>query len=157
MRKVCGQLTVLPHWKVGLVTSRFNEEITGKLEAGAVHRFLELGGEKEQLLQVSVPGALEIPMASRWLFNAGCDGVISLGAVIRGETSHYDIVCEGYLRGCLRVQEEVGKPLSFGVLTVENKEQALRRSGDGKGHKGRESVEVLVEMLSLQGELVPGK
>ena len=147
-------LKVSSGWKIGVVTSRFNPDITKRLRAGAENRFLELGGRKEQLFEVNVPGALEIPLASRWLFNSGCDGVLTLGAVIRGETSHYDIVCEGYLRGCLRVQEEVVKPLSFGVLTVENRQQALSRSGGERGHKGETAIEVLLEMLILKGEIV---
>lgn len=148
---------ISPHWRVGLVTSRFNETITAPLEKGALDRFLELGGHPTQIVPVSVPGALEIPLASHWLFQSGCDAVGVLGVVIRGETTHYETVCEGCLKGCLRVQIEVGKPLAFGVLTVESKSQALARIGGKKGHKGVETMDVVIEMLNLQRKILrPG-
>ena len=147
------EVKVLSHWKLGVVTSRFNKTVTSLLEKGAVHRFLELGGKLDQLTCVTVPGALEIPMASQWMFDSGCEAVVTLGTVIRGETSHYEVVCEGYLWGCLRLQEKLGKPITFGVLTVENKTQALARAGGEKGHKGMEAMEAAVEMLYLRHQL----
>ena len=149
-KPICGELKIAPHWKIGIVTSRFNEAITVPLEEGAICRFLDLGGQSGQVIRIKVPGALEIPMASRWLFESGCDAVVALGAVIRGETTHYEVVCEGFLRGCMEIQKEAGKPLSFGVLTVENRAQALARVGGDKGHKGVEAVDVAIEMLNLQ-------
>ena len=147
-------MRVESHWRVGFVTSRFNESVTSLLEKDAVDYFFELGGTKDQITRVMVPGALEIPMAARWLFEKGCQAIVALGVVIRGETTHYEIVCKGCFQGCLRLQEEVGSPLVFGVLTVENRNQALVRLGGGKGHKGKEAVEAMVEMLNLRSEIL---
>lgn len=154
VKLIRGELKMASHWRVGMVTSRFNKDVTTLLEEGAIGRFLELGGQSEQLIRVTVPGALEISMASRWLFEFGCDAVVALGAVIRGETTHYETVCEGYLRGCVKVQEKMGRPLAFGVLTAENKAQALARAGGDKGHKGIEAVDVIIEMLNLRKEIL---
>jgi 6,7-dimethyl-8-ribityllumazine synthase len=148
-----SNLRVAPEWRIGIVTSRFNEEVTLKLESGAVERLLELGAKEEQLLRLSVPGAVEIPLAAQALLKKGCGGVIALGAVIRGETAHFDYVCRSVERGCTNVALESGRPVAFGVLTVDNDEQALDRVGGRHGHKGREAAEVVVEMIQLLKEL----
>lgn len=134
---------------IGLVTSRFNAEITEKLEEGALARLHEAGVKPSQIARVRVPGAYEIPLAARWLLEQGCAGIIALGAVIRGETSHYDYVCNAVERGCTKLQIETGRPVVFGVLTTENEDQALARAGGAHGHKGREAAEVALEMLNL--------
>lgn len=149
MEIIQGELKLDPNWKIGVVTSRFNWEITGPLEDGAMHFLKELGLTDDHLVQVRVPGAVEIPLAVQKLFEAGCDGVIALGAVIRGETSHYDYVCNAVERGVNSVSLAVQKPVAFGVLTTEDEEQARERIGGRHGHKGREAAEVVVEMLSL--------
>ena len=107
----------------------------------------------EQVTCVSVPGAVEIPLVAKTLLDKGYDGVATLGAVIRGETSHYDYVCSSVQQGCTQLQLEYGKPVIFGVLTTENSQQALDRVGGKKGHKGEEAIEVLLEMLSLEASL----
>jgi 6,7-dimethyl-8-ribityllumazine synthase len=139
--------------RVGIVTSRFNIEITEKLEHGAIERLTELGLADNQIIAVRVPGAIEIPLAAEALLELGCDGVIALGAVIRGETSHYDYVCNAVERGCTLLQLESGRPVVFGVLTTENEEQALDRVGGRHGHKGTEAAEVVVEMVDLMKKL----
>ena len=139
-----------PKTKIGIVTSRFNNEITEKLELGAMKRFEELGVPPESLVFVRVPGAVEIPVAAGWLLDSGCAGVVTLGAVIRGETSHYDYVCNSVERGCTELMLRTGKPVAFGVLTTENEEQALARAGGAMGNKGVEAVDVVVEMLNLK-------
>ena len=139
--------------KVGLVVSRFNTPITERLEVEALKKFDDLGFDPNKIIQLSVPGAYEIPLAAQSLLDSGCDGVVTLGAVIRGETTHYDYVCNAVERGCSQLQLEYKKPVVFGVLTTENGEQALARSGGSKENKGKECVEVLFEMLQMQMDL----
>ena len=136
--------------KIGVVTSRFNSEITDKLEEGALFALKKAGILEKNLSVVKVPGAVEIPLAVRNLFKKRkVDGVIALGAVIRGETSHYDFVCNSVERGCSNVALEFNKPVGFGVLTTENEEQALDRVGGRHGHKGEEAAQVVIEMCNL--------
>lgn len=149
MMRLQGDLEKIKGLRIGIVTSRFNAEITERLEQGAVNRLKELGVDEDQVIATRVPGALEIPLAVQALLKQGCDGVVALGAVIRGETSHYDSVCEGAERGCSHLQIKFKKPVAFGVLTTENKEQALARSGGAKGDKGAEAVDVVIEMTNL--------
>jgi 6,7-dimethyl-8-ribityllumazine synthase len=106
-----------------------------------------------EVLSVKVPGAVEIPLATKTLLEAGCDGVVALGAVIRGETSHYDYVCNSVERGITHLMLETGKPIGFGVLTTENEEQAFDRVGGKHGHKGAEAAQVVIEMVGLLKDL----
>ena len=120
--------------KVGVVTSRWNNEITEKLEEGAIS-YLE-SCEGVEIFAALVPGAVEIPLAVQSFFDAGCDGVVALGVVIRGDTSHYDYVCDSVTDGITRLMLDYKKPIGFGVLTTENEEQALARAGGDHGNKG---------------------
>jgi 6,7-dimethyl-8-ribityllumazine synthase len=95
-------------------------------------------------------------LAAKNLLELGVDGVIALGCVIRGETTHYDSVCASVERGCTELQIRFGKPVAFGILTVENMQQALDRVGGKHGHKGREAAEVCLEMVSLSKKLFEG-
>ena len=149
-------MNVLSSWTIGLVTSRFNSRITENLEIGALKVLDQQGVAPEKIRKVRVPGAVEIPLAAKWLLESGCDGVITVGAVIRGETSHYDYVCNSVERGCRQLMLETGCPIAFGVLTKENAAQAEARAGGAKGNKGAEAAEVLLEMLSLKMELKKG-
>lgn len=133
--------------KIGVVTARFNSDVTEKLEEGALRELKEMGCK--QIRAVRVPGAFEIPLAAKALLDAGCDAVVALGAVIRGETSHYDYVCSAVERGCTELQLRSGKPVAFGVLTTDNDEQALDRAGGKHGNKGAEAAQVAVEMVRL--------
>ena len=144
-------------WRIGVVTSRFNDKITVKLFEGALKKMGELGIQPSQIESVTVPGAYEIPLAAKWLLKNGCDGVIALGAVIRGETTHYDYVCSSVERGCTKLQLKYGKPVVFGVLTTENEKQAINRVGGKHGHKGEDAALVLVEMLNLKSIINPSK
>jgi 6,7-dimethyl-8-ribityllumazine synthase len=138
--------------RLAIVTSLFNEKWTKKLEAGALQTLAE--HDLTPLAQVYVPGAVEIPLAVKALLqNPSCDGVIALGLVIRGETSHYDYVCNAVERGCSQLQLEFGKPVAFGVLTTENKDQAKARCGGRKGNKGAEAAQVALDMLQVLGEI----
>lgn len=133
--------------KIGVVTARFNSEVTERLEQGALQALNEMGCT--DIRAVRVPGAVEVPLAASALLNSGCDAVVALGAVIRGETSHYDYVCSSVERGCTELQLRTGKPVAFGVLTTENEEQAMDRAGGKHGNKGAEAAQVAVEMVQL--------
>jgi 6,7-dimethyl-8-ribityllumazine synthase len=136
--------------KIGVVTSRFNWKITGKLESGALDALSEAGFSDDQVVSIRVPGAVEAPLAAKWLLDEkAVDGVVVLGAVIRGETTHYDYVCNSAERGCTELQLQYGKPVTFGILTTENAEQAYARTIGRKGNKGAEAALTTVEMLSL--------
>ncbi len=140
--------------KVGVVTARFNSEVTDKLEDGAITLLEE---NNVEILCVKVPGAVEIPLACQSLLDAGCDGVVALGAVIRGETSHYDYVCNSVERGVTHLMLDYKKPIGFGVLTTENDEQALDRAGGKHGNKGAEAAQVTLEMIGLTKDIKKSK
>ena len=143
--------------KIGVVTSRFNSEITEKLEQGALDFLEQLNLPDLEVLAVRVPGAVEIPLACQALFDQGCDGVVALGCVIRGETSHYDYVCNSVERGVTALMLERRKPIGFGVLTTENDEQAEARAGGKHGNKGAEAAQVVIEMIGLLNDLKQAK
>lgn len=137
-------------YNVAIVVSRFNEEITTALYDGAITRLKELDFVDEHITTVWVPGAVEIPLVAQRLARANShEVIICLGAVIRGETSHYDYVCNQVSQGCQRVALENDIPVIFGVLTTENEEQARDRIGGKHGHKGREAVDAALEMVSI--------
>ena len=140
--------------KIGLVTSRFNEEVTGLLEEGALTVLESSGAE---ILLARVPGAVEIPLAAQALLEEGCDGIVTCGAVIRGETTHYELVCNSVERGVTRLMLDYGKPIGFGVITVENDEQAMDRCGGKHGNKGAEAAQVCLEMIGLLGDIKNSK
>ncbi len=133
--------------KIGVVTSRFNNEVTEKLEEAALS-YLE-ACEGVEIFAVRVPGAIEIPLAAQTLIEAGCDGIVALGAVIRGETSHYDFVCNSVERGLTELMLAYNLPIGMGVLTTENEEQAMQRAGGEHGNKGAEAAQVVMEMIGL--------
>lgn len=137
--------------KVGVVTARFNNEITEKLEEGAISYLESCDGV--EIFAALVPGAVELPLACQAFLEAGCDGVVALGAVIRGETSHYDYVCNSVTDGITRLMLDYKKPIGFGVLTTENEEQALDRAGGAHGNKGAEAAQVVMEMIGLTQEI----
>lgn len=135
---------------IAIVVSRFNQEITERLLQGAVARLKELEIAENELHVAWVPGAIELPLiAQQFAKQENCEAVICLGAVIRGETDHYDYVCQQVSYGCQRVALDYDVPVIFGVLTTENAEQAWERSGGAQGHKGREAAEAAIEMIAL--------
>ena len=137
--------------KLAIVISRFNEPVTTKLYDGAIKRCRELSIEIDKASDVVwVPGAVEIPLiAQRFAKTKHYDAIICLGAVIRGETSHYDYVCSQVSYGCQRIALDFDLPVIFGVLTTENAEQAFARAGGAHSHKGIESVDAAAEMVRL--------
>ena len=140
--------------RFGVIVSRFNDFITSNLLVGTLEGFKESGVDKADLKILKVPGAFEIPQAAKKLCSTGSvDAVVCLGAVIRGETSHFDYICAEASRGIGQVGLEFNIPVLFGVLTTENLEQAIARSGSGSSNKGRETALAAVEMAKLYKEM----
>jgi 6,7-dimethyl-8-ribityllumazine synthase len=140
--------------RFGVVVSRFNDFITGNLLTGALDIFSQYGVDEDDLKVLKVPGAFEIPQAAKKLCSTGnFDAIVCLGAVIRGETSHFDYICAEASRGVGQVGLEFNIPVLFGVLTTENLEQAVARSGSGSSNKGRETALAAIEMATLYKKL----
>lgn len=138
------------HQKVAIVVARFNEFITSKLLSGAMDNLIRHGIEKEQIDVYWVPGAFEIPFITKQIVTKkDYDGIITLGAVIRGATSHYDLVTNEVAKGVAQVGLQAQIPVVFGVLTTETIEQAIERAGTKSGNKGSEVAQGLLEMMSL--------
>ncbi len=135
---------------IAIIVSRFNEPITQALLDGALTRLRELDFSDDQITVVHVPGAVEIPLMAQHLARKEqFKSIVTLGAIIRGETSHYDYVCDQVSQGCQQVMMEHHLPVIFGVLTTENAEQARQRVGGNHGHKGVDAINAAVEMVSL--------
>lgn len=140
--------------RIGIVATRFNEFITSKLLDGALD-CLKRHGVAEETIEIAwVPGAFEIPLiASKMAGSGKYDAVICLGAVIRGNTSHYDYICNEVAKGIASVTLSSGVPVMFGVLTTENIEQAIERAGTKAGNKGYDSAMGALEMVNLIREM----
>ena len=135
-----------------IVCGTFYRDLADKLIASATACFEEAGAEAVDVFEV--PGAYELPLAVSYAVDSGrYAGVACLGAVIRGETSHYDYVCGESARGIMDVQLRTGVPCAFGVLTVENMDQALARAGGGKRDQGRHAAEAVLAMVALGEKL----
>lgn len=136
--------------KVGIVASRFNEFITSKLLSGALDALERHDVDTSNVDVAWVPGAFEIPLiAEKMAASKKYDAVICLGAVIRGATSHYDVVCSEVSKGIAHVGLETGVPTIFGVITTDTIEQAIERAGSKAGNKGAESAQAAIEMVNL--------
>src|SRR5919108_2432174 len=130
---------------------RFYQELAERLVEGARRVFEEAGASMDVH---DVPGAFELPLGAKYCAESGrYAGIACLGAVIRGETDHYDFVCQEAARGIARVQLDPGVPCAFGVLTVDNMEQALARSGGGKRHQGEDAARAVLRMAELRRAL----
>jgi len=136
--------------RVAVLLSRFNEMIGNRLLEGALRALERRGVHPRDIVVVKVPGAFELPVMARRLARSGRhDAVVCLGAVVRGETPHFDYVAEAAARGIARTSYETGVPVLFGVLTADTVDQALDRSGGKHGNKGVEAAEGAVEMARL--------
>ncbi len=143
--------------RVALVVARWNGLITRKLLEGAVATLRQSEVREEDITVAWVPGSFEIPAATRWAAESGrFDAVICIGAVIRGETAHFEYVAGGAASGIARVALDTGVPCIFNVLTVDTVEQALERTGGREGHKGEEAARAAIEMATLRRKLAAG-
>jgi 6,7-dimethyl-8-ribityllumazine synthase len=137
--------------RIAVVVARFNEDVTRRLLRGALNALKEHGVEEPDVLWV--PGSLELPVTALALAEKGNhDAIVCLGCVIRGETYHFEVVANQAAAGIMQVQLDTGVPVAFGVLTTEDKEQAMARSGP-KNNKGAEAVEAAIEMANLMREI----
>ncbi|WP_442985485.1 6,7-dimethyl-8-ribityllumazine synthase [Schaedlerella arabinosiphila] len=154
MQVLEGKLVAPEGMKVGIVASRFNEIIVNKLLGGALDGLVRHGVEEENITAAWVPGAFEIPVAASKMAQSGkYDAVICVGAVIRGDTSHYDYVCNEVSKGVAQVGLATGIPVLFGVVTTENIEQAIARAGSKAGNKGYDCALSAVEMVNLMRQM----
>ena len=145
-----GKVVAPEGMKVGIVASRLNEIIVNKLLSCAVDGLVRHGVEDENITAAWVPGAFEIPVTASKMAQSGkYDAVICVGAVIRGDTSHYDYVCSEVSKGVAQVGLATGVPVLFGVITTENIEQAIARAGSKAGNKGYDCALSAIEMVNL--------
>lgn len=152
-RTVEGNITA-DGLRFGIVVSRWNDFITRALLDGALDAIRRHGGDENNVTVAWVPGSFEIPVAAKTMAQSGkYDGIVALGAVIRGATSHYDHIAGAVTSGLNSVALESGLPVAFGVLTVESIEQAIERAGSKAGNKGAEAALVVMEMANLLRQL----
>ena len=153
MKEISGDL-IAQGLKFAFVVARFNELIGERLLEGALDTFQRHGGNSDDVVVIRVPGAYEIPLAAKKIAGKGLyDAVICLGAVIRGETPHFDYVAANAASGISTVSLESGIPISFGILTTDTIEQAIERSGTKSGNQGRNATLTAIEMASLLGKI----
>ena len=149
-----GKVVASEGMKIGIVASRFNEIIVNKLMGGALDGLIRHGVKEEDITAVWVPGAFEIPLAAQKMASSGkYDAVICVGAVIRGDTSQYELVCSETAKGIAQAGLTSGIPVLFGVITTENIEQAISRAGSKGGNKGYDCALSAIEMVNLLKQL----
>ena len=145
---------------IGVVVSRWNTDITSELQAGAERALLVSGVEPDRIFIAEVPGAFEIPIACQALAERGCDAVVALGCVIKGETAHFEYVSDAAMQGIRSVALATGVPVTCGILTTYNIDQALERAGRDDNNKGSEAALSAIETVRLlqaikQSEIQP--
>ncbi|MBQ3404234.1 MAG: 6,7-dimethyl-8-ribityllumazine synthase [Oscillospiraceae bacterium] len=149
-----GKVVAPEGMRVGIVAARFNEIIVSKLLGGAIDGLVRHGVDEANITAAWVPGAFEIPTAAQKMAKSGkYDAVICLGTVIRGQTTHYDYVCNEVSKGIAQVALATGLPVLFGIVTTENIEQAIARAGSKSGNKGYDCALSAIEMVNLMGQL----
>ena len=134
--------------RIGVLVSRFNEFITEQLAKGALEVLEKHGCVHDNIYFVKVPGAWELPVAAKNMA-AHCDAIVALGAVVRGDTPHFDYVAGAAANGLREVSLETGVPIAFGVLTTDDMQQAMDRAGGKSGNKGAEAAEAAIELANL--------
>ena len=140
--------------KIAIITSRFNDFMSGKLLEGALDALKRTGADENDLSVYKVPGAYEVPMmAAKLAERKEFDGIVCLGVLIRGATPHFDYIAAESAKGIAQTAMEHGVPVAFGVLTTDSLEQAIERSGSKSGNKGFEATMALIEMANLYKEL----
>ncbi|NMC63533.1 MAG: 6,7-dimethyl-8-ribityllumazine synthase [SAR324 cluster bacterium] len=149
MKQIEGMLNA-QGYKIGLVAARFNDFMVEHLIGGAQDCFVRHGGKAEDITLVRVPGSFEIPFACQELALTGkFDGIVALGAVIRGSTDHYELVAAECAKGIAQASLSTKVPISFGVITTDTIDQAIERSGSKAGNKGAEATSALIEMIGV--------
>lgn len=137
-------------YRIGIILSRFNQFISGRLLEGALEALKKLGAEETDIEIYKVPGSFEVPfLAKKLAKKKEVDGILCLGVLIRGDTPHFDFLSAEVTKGLAQVALEDGVPISYGILTVETIEQGIERAGTKAGNKGYEAAFALVEMLNL--------
>lgn len=153
MKRIEGSL-VATGLKIALIATRWNHFIVDRLVEGAHTAFLQHGGQTDDLELYLVPGSFEVPLLAKRLAESGrYDAVVCLGAVIRGATSHYELVAGEASSGLARVAFDTGIPVAFGILTTDTTEQAIERAGTKAGNKGTEALLAAVEMVGVLRQL----
>lgn len=152
MKTIQGNLNV-DKLRFGIIVARFNEFIGSKLLSGAMDALIRHGAEKDLIEMAWVPGAFEIPLIAKRMAKSGkYDAIICLGAIIRGNTPHFDFVASEVTKGIATVSLETEVPVSFGILTTDNIEQAIERAGAKAGNKGFDAAMTAIEMANLMKE-----
>jgi 6,7-dimethyl-8-ribityllumazine synthase len=153
MKEFSGQL-IAKGFKFAIIVSRFNEFITARLLEGAIDAIVRSDGKKDDIDVIRVPGAFEIPLAAkRTAMSKKYDAIICLGAVIRGETPHFDYVAGEVTKGIALLNLEFAFPITYGIITADNTEQAVERAGNKMGNKGFDAARSAVELLNLFKEM----
>ncbi len=151
------EVTGSADWKsirVGIAAARWNSMITDEMVEGAEAALRSKGIPEENIILVRCPGSYELPLACKQLLeHLEMDGVVAIGAVIRGDTPHFEYVCDAVNRGIMDLNLEYNRPVAFGVLTTDNVEQAMQRSSKDEGNKGAEAALALCEMIELSRTL----
>lgn len=154
MKEIVGQMVVKAK-QFAIVVSRFNELVSKEMLSGAVDTLLRHGVKDDEITIVWVPGAFEIPtIAQRLVQTKKYDAIICLGAVVRGDTPHFDYISAEVSKGIAQIGLQSGIPVAFGVLTVDTLEQALERAGSKAGNKGRQAAESAIEMVNLVDQIL---
>ncbi|MGD1009544.1 MAG: 6,7-dimethyl-8-ribityllumazine synthase [Candidatus Aminicenantales bacterium] len=140
-------------FKIGIVVSRFNSFISERLLEGALEALEKMGAQDADLTVYKVPGSFEVPLVAKKIAKAGkADGILCIGALIRGDTPHFDFLGAEVTKGLAQIAMEEGVPIAFGILTVDTVEQGIERAGTKAGNKGYDSAFSLVETLNLLKE-----
>jgi len=139
--------------RVCLVVSQFNQLVTERLADGARAALVDRGVRSEDIETVSVPGAFELPRGVRMVMDRGFDAIVALGCVIRGETPHFDYVCDAATRGLERLSTDGEAPVGFGLLTADTMQQAIERAGGERGNKGADAALAALAMCGLRDRL----
>lgn len=147
------RVPVIRDAKIAIISASWHPEICEAMVNGALRALKE--AQVQEIEIVRVPGSFELPLAAKFALDSGFDAAIVLGVVLRGETPHFDYVCQGVTEGVMQVSLELGKPIGFGVLTVDTVEQAIARSGvsGSKEDKGHDSAIAALELLRVKAEL----
>jgi len=152
--RTTGDASPVESFPVAIIVGVFNRQITQELQNGVISQLLKRGVNEKDIQVFEVPGAVEIPLiAKRLAMQHKVQSIITLGSIIRGDTSHYDLVCNMVSQGCMQVSLEYNIPVLFGVLTTENEQQAWDRLGGSAGHKGIEVADAAISMHQLLHQL----